>query len=324
CFAFLPDLVIFEIFQYLKPAEILQSFFDLYDSWLPKLIDEKVCLKSVDYLSNIPSELFIYICAKIIPKIGSTILFMTINEEKTYGQLKLINDQQLFRLLPSLTTLKLFHIINLSDLEICFELCLKYLSLLIDLTVGLYTNRFVLKSSVSDTIHKYIFNGSLLLEVFKLVSPNSCRLQLPNVKQNNLRCLTISLERFSDIFILFDNLPVIEYLSIELSENYIFDESDVHDYDHNLTEKLPCLKHFTFISTVPHLPYKLFEMIIQDMIHLQQLSFKYVASGSGQDISGIRLKKTLSKLINLTRLDFLLIIAYRDNHNINDRHDFLS
>ncbi|CAF1027643.1 unnamed protein product [Didymodactylos carnosus] len=138
-------------------------------------------------------------------------------------------------------------------------------------------------------------------------------------KTYNLRRLTLTVERFSLLCRLFDCLPLIEHVNIEQQFPYVCDNDErtiLSSYNyHNLVR----LISFELIINCQSFDYTLFHTIITDMKYLTSLSFDYGIYES--DINGYQLQSTLSSLINLSQLNFRLIIR---NYLDNDEHLYSS
>ncbi|CAF4076537.1 unnamed protein product [Didymodactylos carnosus] len=124
-------------------------------------------------------------------------------------------------------------------------------------------------------------------------------------KNDHIQHLTIGLSHHSDIIIIFDHFPSLQYLDI--STNKPFMNIDVgedivngtYDFD-SLPLKLLQLRDFTLKTYGgSNIDYKIFEKIIKNLIYLNKLSIFYIRSDLSSRISGHRIDQMLSNLTNL-------------------------
>ncbi|CAF1533445.1 unnamed protein product, partial [Didymodactylos carnosus] len=131
-------------------------------------------------------------------------------------------------------------------------------------------------------------------------------------KNDHIQHLTIDLGRTSDILIIFDHFPSLQYLNISTLKPFMnidFGEDIVHgtyDFD-SLPLKLPQLRDFTLKAYCGLIDYKIFEKIIKNLVYLNKLSVFYTRHDLSSYISGDRIDHTLSNLTNLKELYFCIM-----------------
>ncbi|CAF4410903.1 unnamed protein product, partial [Didymodactylos carnosus] len=133
-------------------------------------------------------------------------------------------------------------------------------------------------------------------------------------KNDHIQHLTINLSRASDILIIFDHFPSLQYLNISAIERFIniFDVgediiNEAYDFD-SLPLKLPQLRDFTLKAySGSNIDYKIFEKIIKNLIYLNRLSFFYTSRDLSSYISADRIDQMLSNLTNLKELSFRIM-----------------
>ncbi|CAF1483190.1 unnamed protein product [Didymodactylos carnosus] len=307
----LPDLVVLELFSYFKPVECIYFFFDFDERW-NSLLNEKQFVANVNYLSLLSSSTFDYICSRVLPRVSSNIISMSINGNFMDGcQLRKIFHNLSF---SKLKKLKLLCVLEPDD----FELCFKQTSNLTDLTVNNVNESAA--EQFSSVIYKYLHT----------LTKFECRDKL-NLKLNanchySLTTVTLCLQSICDLWILFNYLPWLECLQIGFNFEYKMNDDECSRfescYNGSLVHELvPRLTHFKMISTMPQIDYSIFDRVIQSMIYLQSLSFDYrvhVSRSYHRSVSGLQLAQTLYPLANLTHLEFRLSVRVELGQDISE------
>ncbi|CAF1030624.1 unnamed protein product [Didymodactylos carnosus] len=174
CFNDLPDLVLFEIFQYLKSLDVLYSFSN-FNERLYNLLWEKFYFRNIDLTCNdehsrIKSD---YVCSTILQFEGEFVHTFRLN-----GQLD--HTEQLQRLV--LPNLKIVELIELPKTVDQLELLLLKIVNTSQITIRLGTSLEVRPTYSLIVLYEKIFNQLVSLNVCDVHSPFGVDFRLVNTE----------------------------------------------------------------------------------------------------------------------------------------------
>ncbi|CAF1475811.1 unnamed protein product [Didymodactylos carnosus] len=301
-FEILPNEILLEIFYYIKRAEIFYLFFHQNTRFNRLLLNYYTNDIDIRYTSY---KAFNYFCSNIMPSIAANIISVTLGYEHcSTEQLYLLSNTCLsFRSLKHLN----LHCRQEQDLE----LYLKLVESLYSLTVTISGH-----ISLSDNTTRCIFNNKNFL--FKECSIINGVFSLKNKRYLStcfIQCLTIELEFYGQLLVLFDFIPYIKILSTKLKW-FDFDPHSIINYDykalHMKISQLSSLK-LQFNQIIFANAYDLIELLIQHIVSLEYLTLSIGYLSEPSAIDGRRIEiNLLSTLLNLIDFNFYFRFSYKN------------
>ena len=306
-FTELPDLVVLNILRYLTSFDAIQAFYNIESTndRILNLLIEARCFSAIHHL-RLP--LFNFVCHHVLPRMGAKLSHLTLFDH----QLSLARNQQILSHLSNLTSLHLLNIDELiendNDLSYFLHKNLK------NLTIEFVSEHHI--ESQAYICEQFIFNKkSENLNQCQLSNTYGIQLRHLNLSSNtSIEKLTIQLKELTDLHVLFDHLPNIKILNIEIHRWTI--EDIKYDYT-KLPKKLPRLINFS-LQTQHALSFHQLLTIIHHLQHLKKLSFIYRNYDEhGIDIT--QLESTLNHLQHLTQFHCFIKFIY---FNLNRKLTF--
>ncbi|CAF1590145.1 unnamed protein product [Didymodactylos carnosus] len=304
-FETLPNEILIEIFDYIKQHEIMYLFFNQnrrFNYLLSNYYANDIDLRYTSY------KIFNYYCCSIIPLIASTIRSLKLGYEHcSTEQLYLFSKH-----LVAFDNLKYLHLYCRQEQDL--ELYLKFVKNLYCLTITIDDH-----ISLSNQMTRCLFN-----KINFLLEECSIRNGVFSLKNHQylsicfLQILTIELEFYSHLLILFDFIPHIKRLNIKLKW-FDFNVYSIINYDyktiHMKIRHLSNLKlHFNQVLLSNG--YNLIVLLIRHIVSLQHLSLSISYLSNYSVINGQCMEiDLLSPLSNLIEFNFYFRFSYNNQQN---------
>ncbi|CAF1273096.1 unnamed protein product [Adineta ricciae] len=291
----LPDLVLLDIIHYLSPFDAIQAFYDIDDRTdrIINLLIESQCFKTIHQL-RLP--LFNFVCRDVVPRLNVNLFHMTLYNH----QLEIARNNEILSYLPNLSSLHLINIIENEGL-LSYFLHPQLTNLTIEFLSEHHTEAqtFTCEQFIFDKISKKLLDCHLK-------NQSGIRLQrLTLFPNDSLQRLTIQLKELSDLHILFEQIPNIRSLNVELCQWTI--ETIKYDYK-KLSQTLPNLTEFS-LETNHTLTFNQLLLLIENFIYLEKLSIIY-RNYDGYGIDTVHFEFVLSRLSRLIDLDLFIKFIY--------------
>ncbi|CAF4248382.1 unnamed protein product, partial [Didymodactylos carnosus] len=300
----LPNELFDFIFLYLKPIDIVYSFFNL-NGRFNNLVYPFIC--TID-LSNVDECTLNKYCQTILPKIHHYIKSIKVDDKNIGSVFPLWLYSKIY---PNLQSL-FITIVEKDDKYLSY---LKLFKQLLNLRIC-YGNGEDYKT-VSHELCSNLFQSDCRLQT--LYFQNIYVPINPHIIQRcvSIRKLIIKLHSFDSVYVLLNNLPSIESVNIHIPQQQQQNDIEFHYYDKNIPLTLPKLKELVFYGTFS-VNYDYLELLLSHWCsNLEYLALNLYID---QFIDGERLeKKLLSKLTKLIVFHFCFRIRVVDNTlNIDD------
>ncbi|CAF0849531.1 unnamed protein product [Didymodactylos carnosus] len=302
----LPNEVIFNIFGYLNSTDVFLSFINL-NNRLNCLLE--YYFNTVD-LTKIWHKTFKCYINILLPTIGVWVKNLKLGGEQTYYQLDILS------LCPNLQTVSIVKV-RLNDIESHLELFQRLSELKLSLILPDDDDEYPQTSKEFRHINlcKYLFCRNSSLEKLEL----NWLFINKHIRPCKLQELIITLNYFSDLFILFNNLPNIRSIQV----NFLNDDCHKSDIKHyvykNLAKKIHHLTDFSLKSCHPFENDTFISNLIRHLPSgLKRLSLEISFRQRTNFIDGNYVKREfLSKFLQLNTLYYSVFVEL-DNHILVD------
>ncbi|UJR07375.1 hypothetical protein I4U23_011661 [Adineta vaga] len=303
-FECLPVDVVFEIFGYLSPVNILQSFYSLNKRLSTILIYEYLWHIHIDD-NTMSLTIFKDFCQNVIKLIGRRVLSLHIRLNNIIGGWSLVLSSLKYQ---QTTLLRHLHLIDIKQHEfeklLCDRLIRQLHTLLVDLIDSSSFKQQIVEGAYLAKVCSQLpnlrscrlpFNFCLFTrdQLLKVLTPPPPLMTLPNVVNTiYLHTLTIGLNSIDFLERLVKCIPSIENLSVGIQDAIIFDK-DEYDFiplpvavDSSLLPRLSRLRMNCVDKRSFHRTVALFSSVFIQLTHLSLKLFASISISDSLIISG--------------------------------------
>lgn len=292
----LPDLVILNIFVYLRPFHAIQAFYDL-DDRSDRFIHLLIECRYFSTIHHLRYALFDFVCREVLPRMGEKLRHLTLD----HHQLQLAEERDILGCLSNLSSLCLLNVLEINEQNNALAYVLR--PQLENLSIDFIGEHHL--EAPAFVCEQFLFDQrEIQLSRCRLSSVFGIQLQHLNLFPNrSIEELNIQLKDLCDLHLLFDNLKSIRVLHVQLCQWTINELK--YDY-RKLTEQLPYLKEFSLRSEHA-LNFERVLRILQPLYQLEKLSLVY----RNYDEYGIDIERFQSVLSRYDRLkEFHLVLKF--------------